>query len=92
MRGRHFPWLWSALDRTGISWRLQFGVRLALTVLLTWAGPEPAINPGCSYRSSSRVECLEVGDQGVVDLAGEVALDAAHDLRLGLPCLLRCSA
>jgi hypothetical protein len=33
------------------------------------------------------VECLEVGDQGVVDLAGEVALDAAQDLRLGHPLL-----
>jgi hypothetical protein len=38
---------------------------------------------GCSYRSSSGVECLEVGDQGVVDLTGEVALDAAHDLGFG---------
>ena len=28
------------------------------------------------------MERLEVGDQGVVDLAGQVALDAAHDLRL----------
>src|SRR4029453_18964312 len=38
---------------------------------------------GCSYRSSSGVKCLEVGDEGVVDLAGQVALDAAHDLRFG---------
>ena len=38
---------------------------------------------GCSYRSSSGVECLEVGDQGVVDLTGEVALDAAHNLGFG---------
>jgi hypothetical protein len=29
------------------------------------------------------VKCLEVGDEGVVDLAGQVALDAAHDLRFG---------
>ena len=39
--------------------------------------------PGCSYRSSSRVEGLEVGDQGVVDLTGEVALAAAPDLGFG---------
>src|SRR5215212_4932013 len=39
--------------------------------------------PGCSYRSSSGVECFEVGDEGVVDLAGEVALDAADDLGFG---------
>jgi hypothetical protein len=35
MRHRLMPWLRSARDRTGSSWRLQFGVRLALTVLLT---------------------------------------------------------
>jgi hypothetical protein len=29
------------------------------------------------------VECFEVGDQGVVDLWSEVALDAAHDLGFG---------
>jgi hypothetical protein len=47
-------------------------------------GPDPMDQqPGCSYRSSSGVEGFEVGDQGVVDLAGEVALDAADDLGLG---------
>src|SRR4029450_8300119 len=48
---------------------------------------EPPGIPGCSYRSSSRVEGLEVGDQGVVDLAGRVSLDTAHDVLLGQPLL-----
>jgi hypothetical protein len=46
---------------------------------------------GCPYRSSSSVECLEVGDDGVVDGAGQVALHAPHDLRLGSPSLVRRS-
>src|SRR5665213_3354007 len=35
----------------------------------------------CSGRS--RLEFGEVGSEGVVDLAGDVALEAAHDLPLG---------
>src|SRR5512132_2440144 len=47
----------------------------------------PRLKRGCSYRSSSGVEGLEVGQDGVVDLAGQVALHAPHDLRLGQPFL-----
>jgi hypothetical protein len=57
--------------------------RTQTTLTTTRATAQPPLNPGCSYRSSSRVEGRKVRDEGVVDLAGQVTLHTTHDLRLG---------
>jgi hypothetical protein len=53
------------------------------------AGEGPADRPGAAGDGDDRVGAsaagawLQVGEQGVVDLAGDVALEAADDLGLG---------
>jgi uncharacterized protein len=87
---RKYGWAWrgyrALMSSTALIRRLRRQLPtpwLTISITLRQAAPDQPNLRGCSYRSSSGVEGFEVGDQGVVDLAGQVAFDAAHDLRLG---------